>query len=308
MHPLHRTVRGRHGGRTEHHSVRCIALAPHAGGDGGAALAAGILVDNALAPGFVVWLIAGLLIAGVGAVVAMGPRFAAPMRYRERIVTFGVLALWLVVGGLRHHAAWGLRSDDSILTCLPAHRTPARLVGRLESALVIDPVAPTASTPQWARVDRTLAHFQCQAIGHVGAELPVSGLVRLEVTGHLIGPQIGDRLELYGELRAPQRAAEPRRVRLRPVAPPQRRRGDVSRRASRPCASARVATDRTRPDCPLARPVATRGGVGVHRPARHPAGGAGHIAAPGGCAPASTRSLSNSSPPAGRCISWRSPG
>lgn len=173
------------------------------------ALATGILLDAALSPGFTLWLAAGAALAAGGIVTAAtwGRRTKAPAAALGAACS--VLALWMIVGGLRHHAGCALRGDDSIVTCLSADRTPARLVGRLESALLIDPAEHSPATPRWTQIDRTLGLLQCEALGPLGEELAVSGTVRIEVTGHLLGPQIGDRLELFGQLQRPSGPRNP---------------------------------------------------------------------------------------------------
>ncbi|MFV0443988.1 MAG: ComEC/Rec2 family competence protein [Planctomycetaceae bacterium] len=166
------------------------------------AVATGIGLDRLAEVPNLGWIAA----ASLGAVIALLLRWRRVAGWPCPLL---VLWLWVCIGGLRHHECHDLRRPDNITTYLSEHQQMARLVGRLESGPVIDKADHTAAAPRWTQVDRTLAYLRCESIGDSLRESPVSGCVRLEVTGHLVGPLAGDQLELFGVLQRPSGPRNP---------------------------------------------------------------------------------------------------
>ena len=171
------------------------------------AISIGILIDRQTKLSFPVWLtVASLLLGGFLVTISRERRAGNDRAFG---LTTLILACCVCIGGLRHHSFWSLRGPDNISTCLSSERSPVRLVGRLASPLVIDETDHSTATAPWKRVDRTVCRLACAVVGPSDHEISASGLIRVEVTGHLLGPQIGDRLELYGILRKPSGPRNP---------------------------------------------------------------------------------------------------
>ncbi|MCA9054136.1 MAG: DUF4131 domain-containing protein, partial [Planctomycetaceae bacterium] len=159
-------------------------------------LAAGIVVDRSFDVGLMSWL-------GLATLLLLGGVVLNRSRAPASVSAVLVLAFWGVLGGLRHHEFWSLRREDNIAACVPARATPTRLTGRVASPLVIDAADHSAMRPPWTQVDRTIFQLDCASVGSGDGPISASGRVRVDVTGHLLGPEIGDELELYGSLQRP---------------------------------------------------------------------------------------------------------
>jgi competence protein ComEC len=157
------------------------------------AVAGGVLVDRGWDVPLVAWgwLAVVLLIAAFG------------LRRTRWGAALAVLGVWACVGGVRHHGDWSLRRSDNVLAFATVEATPARLTGRVVSGIVIDEAEHDHATPLWMQVDRSRCVLECAGIGPETAEASCSGRVRVEVSGHLLGPRVGDRLEIFGALQRP---------------------------------------------------------------------------------------------------------
>lgn len=155
-------------------------------------LAIGIAIDRVGSFPVVAW--AGLAIVGL----LMGLAWRVLGRAKLIAVALALIA----AGGARHHQFWSLRSTES-LAALPAAGTPVRLEGVLAS-----PASTRKNNrpgvPSWLRVDQTVLLIQCERLlSHDGSSQRVTGLVRANVTGHVLGFMTGDRVQVIGNLSAP---------------------------------------------------------------------------------------------------------
>lgn len=160
------------------------------------ALALGILGDRWWSPTLATWLAGSATLLLTAGLLQRAGRW-------NRAAAGAVLLVWVGLGGVRHHLVWSVREADNVSTCASDAPRPARVTARLRSPLVLDPVDPSRGAPAWMRVDRSIGLVECRTIGPEGAELPLSGVVRVEVTGHWREGQVGDVVEVYGKLHRP---------------------------------------------------------------------------------------------------------
>ncbi len=163
-----------------------------------AAVAAGILLDRFCSPAPALMLAAGLAAA-----------LTSLLARRQPPVSAVALAMALMAtGALRHHQRWTARPSTDISGLELRDQTPVRLAGVIESPLEVRKAGTSGSTPAWMSLDRTSFNLRAERLLGAG-ELPVQGLVRINVSGHLPGLQIGDRVELLGHLRVPGDPRDP---------------------------------------------------------------------------------------------------
>lgn len=168
------------------------------------AVAFGIVLDRwmSLAVPF------ALVIGGTAAVGALATKS------RPALSALAILISLAAVGAARHHSFWTLRPASDISWLTAADHTPVRLQGVVESPIEIRESEESPSTPVWMRLDRS--SFDLRAEKLIGVEkLPVTGLVRVDVSGHLPGIEIGDRIEVLGHLRIPGEPRDPNAFDLR---------------------------------------------------------------------------------------------
>jgi competence protein ComEC len=128
---------------------------------------------------------------------------------RPAIAATMTLIFWVCLGGIRHHQDWSVRRADNISAYLSEQPSPVRLTGRVATAVLIDPADHGGMTPEWMQIDRSLCTLECEELSDGVAAVPVSGLLRLEVKGHLVGPEVGDRLSVVGLMSHPSPPANP---------------------------------------------------------------------------------------------------
>lgn len=166
-----------------------------------ALLAVGIVIDRYVAISMNQWL-TGSLIAGA---LTIGVR---------RFVSHGLLSTALVAillvmaGGARHHQFWSLRESQSI-HALPRESQPVRVVGRVASPIAIRN-NNRPGVPSWMRLDHSVFLLECeQLIGSGDTPIPISGLVRVDVAGHVLHTDRGEQVEIYGQLAIPDPPRNP---------------------------------------------------------------------------------------------------
>jgi competence protein ComEC len=167
-----------------------------------ACFAGGILLDRWLDLPLVAWLVVGLLFA-VAVVVARR------LRVGTQASILVVALLLAAAGAARHHVEWSIRGADNVRTLCNGPPTPVTLTGRLASATLIEPADPTGLKPSWMLRDRTVATVDCESVADRGPDVAATGRVRVVVDGHWIGPQVGDRLALTGQLALPRPPMNP---------------------------------------------------------------------------------------------------
>ena len=162
------------------------------------AAAAGIVADRFLGIPVGVWFLA----ASVGVIVALA------VWRRSRISALAVLVVLASVGALRHHQCWTSRPANDISRVELQDDSPVRLVGVVESPVEVRDGDASPQTPAWMKGDRSSFDLSVERLKGIH-DLPVTGLVRVDVTGHLIGLGIGDRVEVLGHIRIPGPPREP---------------------------------------------------------------------------------------------------
>jgi competence protein ComEC len=163
-----------------------------------ALLAAGIVVDRRFSPPLMwTWLVA---VAVAVAVLAIRPR--------KLIATVLVAAGAAGIGAARHHQVWTTRPPSDLSFIDLKDDTPVRVMGVVSSPVEVRQADRSASIPTWQQIDRST--FQVDVESLVGTtEIPVTGAIYVTVTGHLLGVEIGDRLELLGHIVVPGEPRDP---------------------------------------------------------------------------------------------------
>jgi len=159
------------------------------------AFAAGIALDRQLS---LPWT-ASLLACGFALLF-----LAVSLRRRhERAAAVLAVIVFVALGAARHHTFWSLRSADDIRQYASEQPRLVELIGTVETPIEIDAAAQDLLTPAWMRIDRSQTLIAAEAIVSGADRQPVAGLVRLEVSGHLLHAQTGDRLRTIGKLSIP---------------------------------------------------------------------------------------------------------
>jgi competence protein ComEC len=163
-------------------------------------LMAGILVDR--------WL--GMDVAAWVAIALGGLLLAWLMRRRSlRIVTLSLLIAGASIGGLRHHLGWSVVAGDDISLLVQPEPTLVHVVGIVDTPIVIVGADDSVMTPVWMQVDRSMCDLRCEVLVTDALLQPVSGTVRLLVSGHLLHVDVGDRVEVLGRLITPRGPTNP---------------------------------------------------------------------------------------------------
>ncbi len=162
--------------------------------------AAGILLDRFGHLTMWHWLSSGALIA----VVAL---MAFRVGWGRTTATLVALIL-IAAGGARHHLFWSLRAANSVAS-LPAEARPVRL-----KAVVVSPISVRnrnrPGVPTWMRLDHSLFLAECQSlIGQDGTTQSATGLVRVDVAGHVLDCVPGDVIQILGQMQAADPPSNP---------------------------------------------------------------------------------------------------
>ena len=165
------------------------------------ALVTGILCDRWIAPDWRTWAVLSIATFGTATLLSLVQRWQAAA---------AVLLLFVCcVGGLRHHSVWALRRDDDVSRFASEQPQPVELVGVVRTPVEIRAADQSEFTPSWMRYDRSVCEVACEWIVSEGDEIPASGRIRLEVTGHLLHAHVGDRVRIVGELLRPAPVRNP---------------------------------------------------------------------------------------------------
>lgn len=188
------------GSAATHGDVRCVSLSSRVHRPALAAvmaLVSGILADRFGAISLTAWLIlAGIFVLGSIALIAC-------RRAPSGVCSLCVLAALAATGGARQHLFWSTRQADNIAGFCGAAPAAARLVGTIASSVEIQDAIVGPGIPSWMEVDRSTCRLECERIDQQGSWIPVSGNVRIDVTGHLVQAGIGDRVEVVGHVSVP---------------------------------------------------------------------------------------------------------
>ncbi len=162
--------------------------------------AAGIVVDRYASTTMLTWMSLGV-VAAILAVVAHRSAW-------KRTAAILVALLLSTAGGARHHQYWSLRETPSIAALSPESQ-PVKLI-----ATIASPISTRTNNrpgvPIWMRLDHSVVQVACESlVTHDGKLLPVVGLVRVDVAGHLLNLVPGDRVEILGLLAIPEPPRNP---------------------------------------------------------------------------------------------------
>jgi competence protein ComEC len=160
-----------------------------------AAFAAGIFADHLLEPDLRVWLVAAALsLAAWG--VCLWRRFA-------RTSAVMLLGAVLIAGAGWHHWRWSIVGADHIVRFAEETPQPVHLTGRLVNQPWIVPRKEQELPVSIPQFDRTLCTVECQTLISGKNTQHVSGRVRVDVSGQLVQPAVGDEVEVVGLLSRP---------------------------------------------------------------------------------------------------------
>jgi len=159
------------------------------------AFAAGIALDRRFAFPWTV-----LILACGFALTALA---VCSLQRRECKAAGVVIFLFLALGSARQHAFWSLRAADDVRQYAREEPQLVELIGVVDTPVEIDAASQDDSTPAWMRIDRSQCVVAAEAVVSGTHRQPVSGLVRLEVTGHLLHARTGDRIRTIGEISLP---------------------------------------------------------------------------------------------------------
>lgn len=160
------------------------------------AVAVGIAIDRFVEVSFATWWLAAMSALCI-AVVAMT---LGRSRFLE---TLTLLVVFVLLGGARHHLAWSLRRPDDVARRVVDEPRFAVLEGTVAGSPWIRR-RPEVSRTAWPEFDRTSFDLAVERIAtDDGGTEPLSGLVRLSITGHLPNLRAGDRVEFSGWMAKP---------------------------------------------------------------------------------------------------------
>jgi competence protein ComEC len=115
----------------------------------------------------------------------------------------------LCLGGARHHQVWSIGKQDDISLFATAQRRAVHLT----AVLVTEPEVHARSNDWFRsvfpRYDRSTCFIACRSIKSGSNRTAVSGLARLNVTGHLLHAGVGDDVEIFGHLVVPGAPVNP---------------------------------------------------------------------------------------------------
>ena len=160
-------------------------------------LAAGAILDNfAFSWSWRIWLNVGLLTM----LLWFGSTFLKQkyVRFTGSILIFFVLA---AVGGLWHNCFWNVYSQDDLFSRCSLKPCPCVMRGT-----ILDSPRRTRSPQGFSPIpeyDKTVFTIQANSVRSGQTWTPADGKVRVSVTGHLPGYEVGDEIELVGSCSIP---------------------------------------------------------------------------------------------------------
>lgn len=160
-----------------------------------AALSAGILIDNCWPVAWWIW-----LAVTAGSLVIWGLMFRIKP---GRVSTVCLLAAIVCLGGARHHQTRSAVAATDVSRFGRDESIPVQLTGRLLTAPAIVPRRDDPALAAFLQPDRSLALLKCESLRTNDGETEVSGIVRIQVSGHLFHVKPGDRVEAIGWLAQP---------------------------------------------------------------------------------------------------------
>lgn len=166
-----------------------------------ASAALGIAIDRVCDLDVRIWLGLSILF-----LAAWGLAF---VRHRLQAGAILLLCGCAAAGAGWHHCRWSLARSDHLATFATEEPVPVRLAARVVNRPILVPQQAPQPYAAFPQSDRTLCTIDCQALLESSQPVPVSGLARLEVAGHLPDVEAGDAIELVGRFSRPAGARNP---------------------------------------------------------------------------------------------------
>lgn len=158
-----------------------------------AAFALGIVLDRYLPAPLLIWLAAGF--------VAWCAWLVLFCSKRNALAAGCVLVSIFFLGAARHHARWSVYQPNDIAQFASDEARPIRIVGVIAAKpAIIERPSDSVMLP-YPQYDRSVCAIDCESIATSNGERNVSGRVRLNVTGHLLHVEVGDRVAIDGWLK-----------------------------------------------------------------------------------------------------------
>lgn len=178
------------------------------------AFATGICLESWCPVPTGVWLLA--VTGAAGAAIFFCRRIATarnspgvPFKSAERNASVAVLLLVASAGGLRQDSInnWPSGMDAGILGSMQPELVRLRGIVATPVEILESPFGP--QIPSWMEIDRSTCVLKCQSLQQGEEWLPLGGLVRMDVSGHLVHIRVGDLVEVAGKLSQPRPADNP---------------------------------------------------------------------------------------------------
>ena len=109
----------------------------------------------------------------------------------------------------RHHAEFSLRLENDISRYAAETPRLVELIGRVHRPVEIRAAEQDAFTPEWIRLDSSVCEIDCQCLVTGDERVPVGGVIRLDIGGHLLHAHVGDEVRVVGSLSRPTPPVNP---------------------------------------------------------------------------------------------------
>jgi len=123
--------------------------------------------------------------------------------------TVALIVAVLFCGAGWHHLRWSVVSADAVHRFTTEDSQPVRVLGTLVDQPAIIPPRDEELPSAIPRYDRTVTTLDCSALVSGDKLIPVSGLARVDVSGHLLHARTGDSVDLVGRFSLPSAPANP---------------------------------------------------------------------------------------------------
>ncbi|MCA9075777.1 MAG: ComEC/Rec2 family competence protein [Planctomycetaceae bacterium] len=128
---------------------------------------------------------------------------------RPIATTILLLVSCVALGGMRHHLRWSTVSPSDVSGYAGENGTSVQLVGIIASPVSVRAADHSDMTPPWMQIDRSQCDLECERLVSLADDIPITGRLRLIVTGHVLHANVGDRVEVTGLLVTPSGVRNP---------------------------------------------------------------------------------------------------
>ncbi|MCG6155208.1 ComEC/Rec2 family competence protein [Rubinisphaera margarita] len=158
------------------------------------AFAGGIALDRSQGDRFHWdWLLTAALVVGLIWLVLAA--------IRSRFAVIAAVGLVATSGICWHHHVWSIANPKHVVRYAASEATPLRLRATVLDAPVLVPHRLPDFATAWPGEEKSRCHLQAEAILLPERNIPVTGRLRLTVTGRIPHVRDGDRIEVGGTLR-----------------------------------------------------------------------------------------------------------